>query len=141
MSDRYARQSMVPEVGAAGQARLTAASVLVVGAGGLGCAVLQYLAAAGVGRLVIVDHDRVEESNVFDPPVAAALRYAELATSNAHAVTDELFAELRKQFSNEAILELTCVIGLSNYFNRFMTALHVDLSESNQPYDAAPPVR
>src|ERR1700692_3578740 len=69
MSDRYARQSILPEVGAAGQARLGAAVVVVVGPGGLGCAVLQYLAAAGVGRLIIVDHDRVEESNLHRQPI------------------------------------------------------------------------
>ena len=64
MSDRYGRQSVLPEIGPAGQARLAGAHVLVVGAGGLGCAVLPYLAAAGVGRLSIVDHDTVEESNL-----------------------------------------------------------------------------
>jgi len=69
MSDRYARQMVLPEVGAAGQARLAAASVVVVGAGGLGCPVLQYLAGAGVGRLVIVDHDRVEETNLHRQPL------------------------------------------------------------------------
>jgi len=69
MSDRYGRQSVLAEVGAAGQARLGAASVLVVGAGGLGCAVLPYLAAAGVGRLIVVDHDRVEESNLHRQPL------------------------------------------------------------------------
>ena len=69
MSDRYARQCILPEVGAAGQARLGAATVVVVGAGGLGCAVLQYLTAAGVGRLMIVDHDRVEESNLHRQPL------------------------------------------------------------------------
>jgi molybdopterin/thiamine biosynthesis adenylyltransferase/rhodanese-related sulfurtransferase len=69
MSDRYARQMVLPEVGAAGQARLAAASVVVVGAGGLGCPVLQYLAGAGVGRLVIVDHDRIEETNLHRQPL------------------------------------------------------------------------
>jgi sulfur-carrier protein adenylyltransferase/sulfurtransferase len=69
MSDRYSRQSILPEVGSAGQAQLRGASVLVIGAGGLGSAVLQYLCAAGVGRLVVVDHDRVEESNLHRQPI------------------------------------------------------------------------
>lgn len=69
MSGRYARQAVLPEVGAAGQARLAAASVLIVGAGGLGCPVMQYLAGAGVGRLAIVDHDVVEETNLHRQPL------------------------------------------------------------------------
>jgi len=69
VSDRYSRQTRLPEVGVEGQARLGAAAVTVVGAGGLGCAVLEYLTAAGVGRLTIVDHDRVEESNLHRQPL------------------------------------------------------------------------
>ena len=69
MTDRYSRQMVLPEVGAAGQARLAAVTVLVAGAGGLGCPVLEYLCAAGVGRLLIIDHDRVEESNLHRQPL------------------------------------------------------------------------
>jgi sulfur-carrier protein adenylyltransferase/sulfurtransferase len=61
---RYSRQMMLPEIGSEGQRRLGQASVLCIGAGGLGCAALPYLAGAGVGRIVIVDHDRIERDNL-----------------------------------------------------------------------------
>ncbi|HEX2529652.1 MAG TPA: HesA/MoeB/ThiF family protein [Geminicoccus sp.] len=69
MNSRYARQMVLPEVGEAGQAKLAAASVLVVGAGGLGSPVLLNLAGAGIGKLTIIDHDRVEMSNLHRQPL------------------------------------------------------------------------
>ncbi|MBY0323532.1 MAG: HesA/MoeB/ThiF family protein [Reyranella sp.] len=86
MSDRYARQMVLPEVGAEGQARLAAASVLVVGAGGLGCPVLQYLTGAGVGRLTIVDHDTVEETNLHRQPLYAMADIGKSKAETAAAV-------------------------------------------------------
>jgi len=82
MSERYSRQVVLPEVGAQGQARLAAATALVAGAGGLGCAVLQYLCAAGIGRLLIVDHDRVDESNLHRQPL---YRMSDLGEPKARA--------------------------------------------------------
>lgn len=61
---RYSRHLMLDEIDVAGQERLLAAKVLVVGCGGLGTAALPYLAAAGIGTLVIADHDTVELSNL-----------------------------------------------------------------------------
>jgi molybdopterin/thiamine biosynthesis adenylyltransferase/rhodanese-related sulfurtransferase len=87
VAERYSRQTILPEVGAAGQARLSAANVLVIGAGGLGSAVLQYLCAAGIGRLAIIDHDRVEESNLHRQPI---YRMADVGSLKAQAAREAL---------------------------------------------------
>ncbi len=60
----YARQTILPALGKVGQERLKSSKIAVVGAGGLGCPVLSYLAGAGVGQLTIIDGDRVSESNL-----------------------------------------------------------------------------
>lgn len=62
--ERYARHIVLREIGGGGQALLKQARVLVIGAGGIGSPAIQYLAAAGVGRLTIVDDDRVDLSNL-----------------------------------------------------------------------------
>jgi adenylyltransferase/sulfurtransferase len=61
---RYQRQTLLPEIGTGGQEKLKNARVLVIGAGGLGCPVLLYLTAAGVGTLGVIDGDTVSESNL-----------------------------------------------------------------------------
>jgi adenylyltransferase/sulfurtransferase len=62
--NRYIRQITLPQVGESGQQKLMNSKVLVIGAGGLGCAVLPYLAAAGIGKIGIIDGDKIEESNL-----------------------------------------------------------------------------
>jgi molybdopterin/thiamine biosynthesis adenylyltransferase len=61
---RYQRHLALPDIGYDGQEKLKAASVLVVGAGGLGCPALLYLVASGIGKIGIIDHDKVESSNL-----------------------------------------------------------------------------
>ena len=62
--NRFARHIVLPEVGGAGQVALAGKHVVLVGLGGIGSPALQYLAAAGIGRLTLVDDDRVDVSNL-----------------------------------------------------------------------------
>jgi sulfur-carrier protein adenylyltransferase/sulfurtransferase len=124
MSDRYSRQSVLPEVGAAGQARLGAATVLVVGAGGLGCAVLQYLAAAGVGRLIVVDHDAVEESNLHRQPL---YRMSDLGQLKVHAARAALLA-MNPQLSIDAVAERLTAANAAQHVRR--AQLVIDAADS-----------
>ncbi len=71
MEPDYSRQIALKEIGAAGQALLERSRVLVVGAGGLGSPVLQYLAGAGVGSLTVIDHDTLDPSNLHRQPLYA----------------------------------------------------------------------
>src|SRR5579863_7729784 len=133
MSDRYARQTVLPQIGPAGQARLGRASVAVVGAGGLGCALLPYLAAAGVGRLEIVDHDRVEESNLHRQPLyrMSDLGQPKVLAARASLVGScDVVIDAADSFAVTYVLSDACeragkplvsasVLGLSGYVGAF----------------------
>ena len=88
--DRYARHIVLPQVGGTGQLRLKAANVAVVGAGGIGAAVIPALALAGVGRLTIIDGDVVELSNLQRQPL-----YTTADISRCKAEAAAAFVEAR----------------------------------------------
>ncbi|SHF72803.1 adenylyltransferase and sulfurtransferase [Flavobacterium fluvii] len=79
---RYNRQMMLPEIGDSGQEKLKKAKVLVIGAGGLGCPILQYIATAGVGTIGIIDFDKIEIHNLH-----RQILYTENQVGQAKAAT------------------------------------------------------
>ena len=128
--DRYSRHIIMDDVGPAGQAALLDTSVLVVGAGGLGSPVLQYLAAAGVGRLGIVDDDRVERSNlqrqvvhadadVGRPKVDSAREF--VADLNPDVTVDTHELRLDSGNAPELVADYDIVVDASdNFATRFL---------------------
>lgn len=87
--NRYGKQIILPEIGIDGQTKLAAAKALVIGAGGLGCPVLQYLGAAGVGTLGIIDGDNVELSNLQRQVL---YNNADIGKSKAHTAAQKIAA-------------------------------------------------
>lgn len=126
--ERYARHLILREVGGAGQQKLCKAKVLVIGAGGLGSPVLQYLAAAGVGTLGVIDDDEVSLSNLqrqvlFDedqldmPKVFAAK--AKLTALNPHITICPYNRRLTAADAQDLFAEYDLVLdGTDNYQTR-----------------------
>lgn len=94
---RYSRQIMLPEVDIAGQQALVDATVVIIGLGGLGAPAAFYLAAAGIGRLVLVDHDEVELSNlqrqIIHQQSDIGKRKVDSAAASVHELNPEVAVE------------------------------------------------
>ena len=128
--ERYARHLILDEVGEEGQAKLMAARVLVVGAGGLGSPVLLYLAAAGIGTLGIVDDDMVDLSNlqrqIVHPTARIGAAKVESARATLAAINPEVRVEAyarRLDASNAAALVQRYDIvadGSDNFATRYL---------------------
>ena len=108
---RYARHLILPEVGLAGQERLKAASVICIGAGGLGSPLLLYLAAAGVGRIGIVDGDAVELSNLQRQVIHGSDALGRSKAKSAAARLHELNPHCRIDVQ-DVMLDITNVMDL-----------------------------
>jgi sulfur-carrier protein adenylyltransferase/sulfurtransferase len=130
----YSRQMALKEVGAAGQAKLRASRVLVVGCGGLGVPVISYMAGAGVGRLGLVDSDRLEPSNLHRQTMYALADVgklkSELAADRVRALNPDVDVRahtLRMDTTNasDLIAEYDLVIdGTDNFSTKFMLNDH-----------------
>lgn len=92
---RYLRHLAIPEVGEEGQAKLLAAKVLCIGAGGLGCPAAIYLAAAGVGTLGVVDDDKVDESNLQRQILHTTARVGTPKTASARMAIEALNPDVK----------------------------------------------
>ncbi|MCU0489851.1 MAG: molybdopterin-synthase adenylyltransferase MoeB [Anaerolineales bacterium] len=100
---RYSRHLLIPEVGLQGQRKLRAASVLVVGTGGLGSPVALYLAAAGVGRIGLVDYDVVDASNLQRQVIHGTQSIGELKVESARRRLLDLNPDIRVEIYNQAL--------------------------------------
>lgn len=129
---RYARHIVLKEFGGTGQTRLKAASVAIVGAGGIGSPAIQYLGAAGVGRLILIDDDTVEPSNLqrqtifttadtgtakVDAAAAAVARINPHVTVDTHRVRIDVDTVTDLLTGTDVILD-----GCDNFATRFCVA-------------------
>ena len=100
---RYSRHLLIPDVGLAGQQKLKAASVLVIGTGGLGSPVALYLAAAGVGRIGLVDYDVVDYSNLQRQIIHGESRLGDQKVESARDRLLDLNPEIRVDVHNDLL--------------------------------------
>jgi molybdopterin/thiamine biosynthesis adenylyltransferase len=113
--ERYKRHLVLHEVGGAGQQKLKAAKVLIVGAGGLGSPVAMYLAAAGVGTLGIIDDDRVSLDNLQRQIIHDTERVGELKTESAAETVRRLNPHVKVELYSERLTARKAMEIISGY--------------------------
>jgi len=113
--ERYARHLVIREIGGPGQAKLRAASVLIVGAGGLGSPLIQYLAAAGIGTLGIADDDAVSLSNLQRQVMHGTPEIGEMKTSSAARGVERLNPHVRVRTHGRRITPANARDTISSY--------------------------
>lgn len=127
---RYSRQIFIEEIGVEGQRKIRSAKVLVIGAGGLGSPVIQYLAAAGVGTLAVADFDTLEihnlnrqvihhEKNVGKPKVESASKFVSALNSDVH------FIPIQEKVTHENVQQIILpydiiIDGSDNFTTRYL---------------------
>ena len=114
---RYSRHILLPDVGVDGQARISGASVLIIGAGGLGCPVALYLGASGVGRLLVADGDTVDLTNlqrqIGHATAAIGENKADSLARSVRAINPEIEVQpIREVLSGEALHEAVAAVDL-----------------------------
>ena len=102
-AERYARQLQLPQVGEAGQLKLSQAKIVLLGAGGLGAPAALYLAAAGVGQLTLIDDDCVERSNLHRQVIHADARVGMAKTESARMTLAALNPRVRVELREERL--------------------------------------
>ncbi|WP_298810189.1 HesA/MoeB/ThiF family protein [uncultured Sphingomonas sp.] len=129
---RYARHVILPEVGGGGQMRLKRAQVTVIGAGGIGSPALQYLAGAGFGRVIVIDDDRIDTSNLHRQTLfsgdergapKAERAVAAIRRINPHVDARASVARIDADNAAQLLADANVVIdGSDNFATRFAVA-------------------
>ncbi|XP_062121124.1 adenylyltransferase and sulfurtransferase MOCS3 [Drosophila sulfurigaster albostrigata] len=112
---RYSRQLILPGFGVAGQLKLKTSSVLIVGAGGLGCPAAQYLAGAGCGHVGLVDYDRVDKSNLHRQTLHTITRIGMDKTESAKIALEELNPHCRISCHTRLLSRFTAMQIIRDY--------------------------
>lgn len=128
--DRYARHIVLRDIGGAGQSKLLASHVLLIGAGGIGCPAIQYLAAAGVGTISVVDDDVVSLSNLQRQILYSAEQVGEAKVDAANAAVARLnpdvqFHAVKRRIGTDTPVEIlngvdVVIDGSDNFATRLI---------------------